>query len=298
MRLISQNNFIFKFISLLLIGLFFIFSFNILAAKSTKNDTLEEKWSKLLKAESLKKELVTLKSGSKSFIALYRKQTSGNPQGGIILLHGRGTHPDWQTIIRPIRKALPKYGWSTLSIQLPVLDNEKKLIDHVKLFDPSVERINAAISYLKSQNIRNIAIIGYELGATIGAYSLTKIKGDGIKAYVGISMLSTRKNRTLDTSLSLALVKTPVFDIYASNDTDDVLAATVERTSLIYQHRRLQPQGRDPKSVRYRQWQVDGAGPKYLSYENHLVKRIRSWLRVFAPGKIIKTKQTEAKKTN
>ena len=254
-------------------------------------NAVEQKWKTLLDQGALKKEVVMLKSGKSSFLALYRSQRSGIPQGGVILLHPRGEHPDWQYVIAPLRKALPRYGWSTLSLQLPVLDDEAKLDDYAKLFDPGVDRILAGINYLQSHKIRNIVIIGYDLGATLGAYALTKKPGPYIKAFVGISMISTRDNKILDTSLNLALVKTPVFDIYASNDTQFVSAALVERIPLTYKHRRFKSDERDPKSARYRQWEVIGADHRYTGYERVLIKRIRSWLKVFAPGKTIEDKK-------
>lgn len=250
-------------------------------------DKLENKWTGLLKDKSFDKDRVVLKADKKEFIGLYRQQSSANPQGGLIILHGRGVHPNWKQVIKPLREKLPAHGWATLSIQLPVLGNERPLAAHASLFDPAVPRIKAAIAFLKAKNIHNIGIVGYELGATMGAYALKQMAGSDITAYIGISMISTRSNKTLDASLSLALVKTPVLDIYAAEDSRDILAGVVERTPLIYQQRGSDPKIRGPKGLRYRQLELDGATHSYIGHEDHLIKRIYSWLKVFAPGKTL-----------
>ena len=35
-------------------------------------------------------------------------------KGSVILLHGRGFHPDWQDVVGPVRVALAEEGWSSV----------------------------------------------------------------------------------------------------------------------------------------------------------------------------------------
>lgn len=272
----------------ILTSCFLMFLLLPISAISAANE-LEDKWSSLLKQKLFDKERVVLKAADKEFIGLYLEQTTGKPQGGLIILHGRGVHPNWNQVIKPLRENLPKHGWSTLSIQLPVLETDRPLLAHASLFDAAVTRIQAAIAFMKSKKILNIGIVGYELGATMGAYALKQMANSDIKAYVGISMISTRKNKTLDASLSLALVKTPVLDIYADQDSQEILAGVVERTPLIYQQYGANSNITDPNKLRYRQVSLDGASHSYNGYEDLLIKRIDSWLKVFAPGKTLTT---------
>lgn len=54
------------------------------------------------------------------FLALEIKALSPRPRGQLLILPADGLHPDWPQAIAPIRRNLPEYGWTTLSISLPV----------------------------------------------------------------------------------------------------------------------------------------------------------------------------------
>ena len=64
-------------------------------------------------------EVVTLSSLEETFYGLYLPQASGQPQGGILILHDEQQHGHWPDIIGPLREYLPLFGWSTLTIELP-----------------------------------------------------------------------------------------------------------------------------------------------------------------------------------
>ncbi len=64
-------------------------------------------------------ELRWLDAGDSQFPALYLAENTGRPQGGVILLHGYWRHLDWPETIKPLRTALPDFGWHTLSLSLP-----------------------------------------------------------------------------------------------------------------------------------------------------------------------------------
>ena len=53
-----------------------------------------------------------------------------NNRGAVLLLHSMAGHPDWPEVIAPLRASLPQSGWTTLSIQLPVLPPEQPLSDY------------------------------------------------------------------------------------------------------------------------------------------------------------------------
>lgn len=64
-------------------------------------------------------ELVTLVAGEESFYGLFLQERSGQPQGGILILHDQGQHGHWPEYIAPLRENLPDYGWVTFSVALP-----------------------------------------------------------------------------------------------------------------------------------------------------------------------------------
>src|SRR3569832_1106198 len=57
-----------------------------------------------------------LEAAGGRFLGLYTEATTPTPQGVIILLHGTAAHADCPDVIHPLRRDLPGYGWTTLSI--------------------------------------------------------------------------------------------------------------------------------------------------------------------------------------
>jgi hypothetical protein len=37
-----------------------------------------------------------------------------------------GAHPDWPEVIQPLHSGLPESGWTTLSVQMPILANDAR----------------------------------------------------------------------------------------------------------------------------------------------------------------------------
>lgn len=64
-------------------------------------------------------ELRWLEGGQGEFPALYLPENTGQPQGGVVILHGYWRHLDWPETIKPLRESLPDHGWHTLSLSLP-----------------------------------------------------------------------------------------------------------------------------------------------------------------------------------
>lgn len=52
-------------------------------------------------------------------LALIQAPRSAQVQGAILLLPATGQHPDWPTVIQPLRTSLPDAGWYTLALMLP-----------------------------------------------------------------------------------------------------------------------------------------------------------------------------------
>lgn len=65
------------------------------------------------------REVVQLVAGDLPFYGLFLQEHSGNPQGGVLILHDDQQHGHWPTITAPLREYLPDYGWATLAVELP-----------------------------------------------------------------------------------------------------------------------------------------------------------------------------------
>ena len=143
---------------------------------------------KIGKAESLQ-------AGDHKFLSIFTPESSNFPQGGILLLHDHSGHPDWPELIKPLRTRLPDFGWSTLSLQMPVPKESTPVLEYEPLLKEASKRIEAGVSFLQTKGIRNIVLVGHGLGASMGAYHLSTASNKNIKAIIGIGMGYCRRCR-------------------------------------------------------------------------------------------------------
>lgn len=263
---------------------------------------LEKKWSDELVKTAAEGEVVWLDIPGGKFLSLYREDTTGSPQGATIILHSLGTHPNWPEVIAPLRKALPGYGWATLSLQMPVMPMNEPLDRHVSLFDEMPARIQSAVNYLQGKGINNIVLIGHGLGATMGAAYLAANEESGIKAFVGISMVAYKDlDPRMNSPASLEKIKLPVLDIYGGRDLDNVRLTSTARANAarksgtsVAENQELTPFKQSATAqaafskksgfIAFRQFEIPGADHSFTGFEDLLSKRIIGWLKQHAGG--------------
>jgi len=218
-------------------------------------------------------EPLTLKADGHAFLAIHMGSEAEVKKGAVIILHGRGLHPDWETVVHPLRIALPGQGWDTLSLQLPVLGKEAKYFDYVPLFPEAYPRIEAAIQYLKEQGIERIVLIAHSCGAHM-AMTWIEEKGDSaIDAYIGISMGATDYRQPMVRPFPLARMHVPVLDLYGSKDYPAVLRMAPERKAMI-------DRAGHPRSA---QQVIEGAEHYFNGHDEALVEAISAWLDGLTP---------------
>ena len=187
----------------------------------------------------------------------------------MILVHGMGAHPDWPDVISPLRTRLTEFGWSTLSIQMPILSPEEPVAEYGKTLRFANSRIQAAIDYLHDWEIEPIILLGYSFGATQAANFLASKKPEDIKAFVSVSMLAQKFIKPgLDVFKFIAGITIPIFDIYAEEDLDDVRRGIDDRRLAA---------SKNGNTV-FQQIEVQKAGHHYLGLEDVLVEQIQVWL--------------------
>lgn len=214
-------------------------------------------------------EPIQLGPDGEEIFSLFTEQTSlPEAKGVAIILHGMGGHPDWPEVVTLLRKALPQQGWSTLSIQMPVLSPEDAIEGYGETVTEAGQRIKTAVEFLKEKNYLNIVVIGYSFGAATAVKQLATDSA-GVLGMVGISMLAqpflSPRLLLLD---ELAKLNIPVLDVYGSIDRDSIVEAAPDR--------RLS--ARKAENAFYKQIEIDGADHTYSGVEDVLIKRIRAWL--------------------
>lgn len=267
--------------------LLFICLFLLLLATGTTpaSDILKERrWAEQLKDGLVTGEPVWLQAGGREVFAIYTPTDLAMRRGGVILLHGRGAHPDWPEVISPLRQQLPEAGWATLSVQMPILDDESEMERYLPLFPEAYERIDAAIAHLQSQGFLNIALVGHSLGAAMGAAYLAsgRPEAQAIRAFVGIGMgqYAQDTQAPAHTPASLAKINIPVLDLYGELDFEGVRDSAGERATA----------ARQAGNKAYRQRSAPGADHFFTGLDTALAQQVRSWLAKNAPAVQLQTK--------
>ena len=161
------------------------------------------------------------KNGHK-FLALYTEAEKS--RGAVIVAHGRGWSPDFE-LYGTLRTRLAEEGYTTLSIQLPVLESTAILGLYVPLYPDARERFQLAVDFLKKKGHKNIAIVSHSLGATMANQYLIRTDDDSVRAWVFIGILQGLEE--------MFRIKIPVLDVYGGNDWTVTMWGADERRKQI-----------------------------------------------------------------
>ncbi len=200
------------------------------------------------------------------FLTIYTE--ADEPKGAVLVMHGRGFHPDWADAINPLRVELVDHGWNTLSIQLPVLDKTAKFYDYIPVFDEATPRIDAAIDFLQQQGNKKIIIIAHSCGAHM-AMQYIRNKGESLfDAFVGIGMGATDYKQPMLKPFPLDTMKKPVLDVYGGDD-----YPAVQRLAAI-RAQQMQDEGNELSTQKI----VPDANHYFTDMGEPLVEVIAEWL--------------------
>ena len=176
---------------------------------------------------------VMLEAEGVEFLSIYTEAADEPVKGNVIILHGRGYHPDWADVANPLRVGLAEHGWNTLSLQMPVLEKGARYFDYVPLFEEAVPRIESGLAYLKEQNDLPVVMIAHSCGAHMAMAWVHKKGDDAIDAYVGIGMGATDYGQPMLEPFPLADMSVPVLDIYGADEFPAVLKMAPDRIGQI-----------------------------------------------------------------
>lgn len=182
----------------------------------------EKKWADEILPSVLVGDPVWLDGPDKhKFLGLYTE--APNARGAVILGHGIGVHPDWG-LISMLRQNLAEKGYTTLSIQFPVLAADAKTDAYVPTFDDAAARLAKATNFLKQKGYGKIAIVSHSLGCRMSYRYLSGKPDAAIKTWVAISSSGDE---------DWSKLKLPVLDLYGENDLPAVLQNTKVRAPAL-----------------------------------------------------------------
>ncbi len=209
-------------------------------------------------------EPVWLNDGERDFLGIYTE--ADEARGGVIVLHGRGFHPDWSDTVNPLRVGLAERGWNTLSLQMPVLGKEAKYFDYVPILHEAFPRIEAGIDYLKQQGNNKIILIAHSCSFHMVNAWIKAGRLRDIDAFVGIGMGATDYQQKMVDAFQLDKLNMPVLDIYGADDYPAVQRMAAERLQAI-QH-----------NSKSKQVVVPDANHYFTDQGEALVEQVASWL--------------------
>jgi pimeloyl-ACP methyl ester carboxylesterase len=228
----------------------------------------EQRWAEQVVDAILTGEAEMLDADGQGFLSIYTESDSESLLGGVILIHGIGVHPDWPDVINPLREQLPEHGWSTLSLQMPILKADATVPDYYPIFSEVPPRIDAGILFLQEQGIDNIVIVAHSLGAQMATYWLARAEEPPLLGLVAIGLSGTRHADNGDVPAWISGITLPMLDLYGENDLPTVRDTTGERAAAA---------GRAGNTA-YTQVEIAAADHMFQGRNEALVDAVVNWL--------------------
>lgn len=217
----------------------------------------EKRWADEITPGVVVGEEVYLKySAGQKFLALYT--AASQPRVAVILVHGLGRHPDWE-LIGALRSGLADQGYTTLSLQMPVLAADAAADAYPPLFPDAAERLRAAVAFLKTKGHQRIAIASHSLGSRMSNFFLVNTPDHGVAYWISIGIVPSDFAEP-------DKLRLPVLDIYGERDFPQVLQQAEARANVL-------------KTLKgSAQIEVAGADHYFTGRESELTRQVRQFL--------------------
>lgn len=238
------------------------------SASAASDIDKERRWADQIVDALIDGEPIWLEADDNKFLGIYTEAEGDATHQAMIVAHGIGVHPDWDQVVKPIRVDMPPRGWSTLSIQMPILPNEATGQDYWPLFDEVTPRIDAAIDHLASQGATTIVIAAHSMGGAMSAYYLANNPDSPVKGFIAVGMNAGQENAKVNAARSLEKISIPILDIYGGDDLPVVLETANARADA------AKKAGND----HYQQTIVRDADHFFEANNEQLLEAIATWL--------------------
>jgi pimeloyl-ACP methyl ester carboxylesterase len=216
----------------------------------------EKKWADEVVPGVVVGDAVYLKQANKhEFLTLFTPVNGA--KSAVIVVHGIGIHPDWG-LIGTLRTELADRGFTTLSVQMPILHNEAKGSDYPPTFPEAAERLKLAAEFLKGKGYSSIAIVSHSLGSRMSYVYLAGKPDPAVKAWVTLG---------ISADVDFGALKLPVFDLYGEKDLPEVLANAKARKKAL------------SGKAGSRQQVIRGADHFFTDLEPEMVKAVDGYLK-------------------
>jgi len=219
-------------LSFCLLGVFCALSISSALADKQPDYAREARLAEQIVDDIFDGEPVWLEANNHPFLGIHTLNEEED-KGTVIILHGRGYHPDWPEVAGPLRIGLVDAGWSTLSLQMPVLKKGRLYYDYLPLFKFARGRIESGLAYIKQQSDKPIILAAHSCGAHMANDWLHNSNDSKIDGYIIMGAGATDYRQTLQTPFPFANMSIPILDLYGEYEFPRPLDMVAERQALL-----------------------------------------------------------------
>ena len=195
-----------------------------LAQHQPSNYAREKRWAEEIVPALVVGEAVWLEAPrTEKFLAIHTEVK--NAKAAIILAHGLGVHPDYG-LIGALRTRLADAGYTTLSIQMPILAADAPAARYPVLFWEADARFAAAMTHLRRKRYQKIVLLSHSMGSRMANHYVGAHPQVPLAGWISLSISSGEY-------APIKRIKFPVFDVYAENDLDAVLQGAQKRAAVL-----------------------------------------------------------------
>jgi pimeloyl-ACP methyl ester carboxylesterase len=195
-----------------------------LAQQQPSDYAREKRWADQIIPTLVGGEAVWLEAPrTEKFLGLYTE--AKDAKGAIILAHGLGVHPDYG-VIGELRTQLAEAGYTTLSVQMPVLAAEAPAARYPVLFWEADARFAGALTYLRRKHYAKIWLLSHSMGSRMANHYISAHPQVPLAGWISLSISSGDMG-------PFKKIKFPVYDVYAENDLEAVVKGAPRRAATL-----------------------------------------------------------------
>jgi len=199
-------------------------SLTALAQQQPSDYAREKRWADQIVPTLVTGEAVWLEAPrTEKYLALYTE--AKDAKGAIILAHGMGVHPDYG-VIGELRTQLAEAGYTTLSVQMPILAADANPARYPVLFWEADARFASALTYLRRKRYDRIWLVSHSMGSRMANHYVSAHPQVPLAGWISLSISSGEIG-------PFKKIKFPVYDVYAEKDLDAVLKGAPRRAATL-----------------------------------------------------------------